>query len=64
VRDRVSGLGRQLRAFVAIIIGAAILCWLAFKIISGIVHTLVIIAIIAFALYALTWGLGARKSRA
>lgn len=64
MRERASGFGRQLRGFIAILIGAAILCWLAFKIISGIVHTLVIIAIIGGALYLLMWGLGTRKSSA
>jgi hypothetical protein len=61
VQNKLSGFGRSLGAYTAILIGAVVLCWIAFKVIAGFVHTLVIIAIIIFALYALNWGLGARK---
>jgi hypothetical protein len=64
VNSKTSGFGTRFKAYLAILIGAIVLSWLAFKVISGVIHTIVIVAIVLAALYALNWGLGARRGDA
>ena len=63
MKTRASDFGRKLTGWVVTIIAALVLAWLAFKILSGFIQTLMIIALIVVALFALNWASGLRAPR-
>ena len=56
------GLGRRLLAYILILLAVVILLRVVVGVVTGFVHTLILIALLVFALYALSWGL--RNKRA
>ena len=54
------GLGRRLIAYTLIVVAVVILLRVVVGVISGFIHTLILVALLVFALYALNWGLGNR----
>jgi hypothetical protein len=51
------GLGRRLIAY-AVLTGAVILLlWLIFRAVIGFVHMLIFVALVVFALYAISWAM-------
>lgn len=62
VKQRLSGLGRQLVGYAVIVIAVILVLWLLLKVVAGFVHTLIFVAVLIFALYALSWGMRVRRS--
>ncbi len=56
------GLGRRLLAYTLIVVAVVILLKVVFSVITGFIHTLILVALLIFALYALSWGM--RNKRA
>ena len=54
------GLGRRLAAYTLIVVALVILLRVVIGVVSGFVHTLILVALLTFAVYALSWGLGNR----
>jgi hypothetical protein len=57
VKARLEGLGRRLVAYTVLVGAAILLLWLVFRAVIGFVHMLIFIALVVFALYAITWAL-------
>ena len=62
VRQRLEGLGRRLLAYTLIVVAVVLLLRVAVGVISGFIHTLILIAVLVFALYALSWGMRNRST--
>jgi hypothetical protein len=62
VRARFEGLGRRLLAYIAIVIALLILLRVVVGVVIGFVHTLILVALLIFALYALSWGMRTKDS--
>ncbi len=56
------GLGRRLLAYILILIAVVLILYFVVKVVTGFIHTLILIALLVFALYALSWGM--RNKRA
>ena len=62
MRQRMQGLGRRLAAYTLIVVALVILLRVVIGVVSGFIHTLILVALLVFALYALNWGLGNRRA--
>ena len=62
MRQRMRGLGRRLAAYTLIVVALVILLRVVIGVVSGFIHTLILVALLVFALYALSWGLGNRRA--
>ena len=59
---RLEGLGRRLIAYSLIVVAVIILLRVVFSVVAGFIHTLILVALLVFALYALSWGMRLRRS--
>ena len=62
MRDRLSGLGRRLIAYAVLVVAVIILLRLILGAVIGFVHMLIFIALLVFALYAISWALRFKNS--
>ncbi len=62
MKDRLSGLGRRLVAYVVIVGAVILLLRIALGVVTGFIHTLIMIAVLVFALYALSWAMRFKRS--
>ena len=62
VRERLGGLVRRLIAYAVIVVAVIILLRVAVGVVVGFVHTLILVALLVFAVYALLWARRFKRS--